>query len=380
MRSKPFARMHVWPLTEQVQSRDAFVYIDRGMQVAGWIPPAKKLARRIYFLWTVITTVMVIILLDVSLLMSYFKDFRRFNAGQFLTSLQVGLNCFGSSIKACYTFAGIKRFSRAKQLLDRMDQRCTSDEQRLHMHRWVARCNQVYMYFQVMYSFYALSTFLAGALSGQLAWRMYNPLIDAEASKQHFWLAAILEYVWMSGAVFQDQMADSYPIIYFLMLRAHITLLKQRLRRLRTNTKLTEKQNYAELINCIGDHRLILEYCSTLAPVVSATIFVQFLLVGIVMGLTVINIMFFASFWTGLGAAIFLFDVIMQTFPFCYICNLIMDDSQELAYCLFHSNWLDADRRYRHTLRHFLHNVQQPIIMTAGGVFIISMSTNVSVT
>lgn len=71
--------------------------------------------------------------------------------------------------------------------------------------------------------------------------------------------------------------------------------------------------------------------------------------------------------------------VSMQTFPFCYLCNMIMDDCQEMADSLFQSDWTSADRRYKSTLVYFLHNLQQPIILTAGGVFPISMQTNLNV-
>lgn len=123
----------------------------------------------------------------------------------------------------------------------------------------------------------------------------------------------------------------------------------------------------------------LFSYCNTLRPIVSATIFIQFLLCGLVMGLSMINLLFFSNIWTGLGTAIFLFDLVLQTFPFCFICNMIMDDCEELANCLFHSNWLSADRRYKTTLRYFLHNVQKPIVLSAGGVFDISMSSNITV-
>jgi len=56
-----------------------------------------------------------------------------------------------------------------------------------------------------------------------------------------------------------------------------------------------------------------------------------------------------------------------------------MADCEELTYCLFHSNWLTADRRYKNTIIYFLHNIQVPIVLMAGGVFIISLGTNISV-
>ncbi|XP_060649084.1 odorant receptor 42b-like [Drosophila nasuta] len=377
---KLFPRMRVWTLKErQLSSRDALVYLDRGMCVVGWMPPKNKCWRRVYALWSALTTVMVMILLVLSLFISYIKDLRSFTAGQFLTSLSVALNCLGLSIKASYTFAGMKRFQHAKKLLDRMDERCRSAEQREQLNQNVARCNRIYMCYQVMYCFYAASTFLAAACSGQLPWKLYNPLIDWKASDFNFWLAAFVEYVWMSGAVMQDQIADLYPIIYFLTLRTHLLMLKQRLERLRTDPRMNEDENYAELIKCIIDHRLIIEFCNTLKPVVSGTICVQFLLCGVVIGLSMINIIYFSNFWTGLGIAFFICDLLMETFPFCYICNMIITDCEQLTNCLFHSNWQSADRRYRTTFLYFLQNIQQPIVMTAGGVFVISLGTNITV-
>ncbi|XP_032294331.1 odorant receptor 42b [Drosophila virilis] len=376
---KLFPRLRMRAATEPVKSCDAFIYMDRGMQSIGWIPPKHHYGRWIYFLWTVFTTVLGIILLDVSLLVSYFKELSTFSAGQFLTSLQVSFNCFGSSIKASYTFAGIKRFGLAKKLLDRLDERCNRVEEYEQLQRAVTRCNRFYMAYQTMYLMYTFSTFLSNAFSGRLPWKLYNPLFDWQTSTRNFWLAGLMEYFWMTIAVMQDLMADVYPVIYFLILRAHIGLLKQRLQRLRTDPTMSEEQNYEELIKCIDDHRVILEYCNTLRPIVSATIFIQFLLCGLVMGLSMINLLFFSNFVTGLGTAIFLFDLVLQTFPFCFICNMIMDDCEELANCLFHSNWLSADRRYKTTLRYFLHNVQKPIVLSAGGVFEISMSSNITV-
>ncbi|XP_034471843.1 odorant receptor 42b-like [Drosophila innubila] len=319
------------------------------------------------------------ILVVVALFVSYIKDLSSFTAAQFLTSLQVGPNCVGSSIKAAFTFAGMMRFKRAKEILDRMDKRCKTSEERELLHRTVALCNRCFMCYQFMYSFYAIATFLAGSLAGHLPWKFYNPFIDWEASKLHFWLTAFMEYLWMCGIVMQDQIADVYPVIYFLILRTHITMLKGRLQRLRLDPTMTEEENNVELIKCIEDHQLIIEYCNNLRPVISATIFVQFLLCGLVIGLAIINIIYFSNFWSGLGTAVFICDLLLQTFPFCYICNLIMADCEQLTYCLFHSNWLSADRRYKATFLYFLQNVQQPIFMTAGGVFIISLGTNITV-
>jgi len=120
-------------------------------------------------------------------------------------------------------------------------------------------------------------------------------------------------------------------------------------------------------------------YANALRPVFSGTIFGQFLLIGTVLGLSMMYFMFFPTIWTGVATCLFMLDVSIETFPFCFLCNMIIDDCQDLADCLFQSNWMAAIRRYKSTLVYFLHNLQQPIIRTAGGVFPIFMQTNLAV-
>lgn len=120
-------------------------------------------------------------------------------------------------------------------------------------------------------------------------------------------------------------------------------------------------------------------YCALIRPVISGTIFTQFLLCGLVLGLTLINVFFFSDLWTGIASFLFVITALLQTFPFCYTCNLIMDDCEALSHALFQSNWIDSGSRYQSTLLYFLHNVQQPIVFIAGGIFPISMSSNISV-
>lgn len=69
----------------------------------------------------------------------------------------------------------------------------------------------------------------------------------------------------------------------------------------------------------------------------------------------------------------------MQTFPFCYLCDLLEKDSEELSNLLGHSHWIDADRKYKSALQIFMLHLQKPIHFTAGGIFHISMNTNIKV-
>lgn len=114
-------------------------------------------------------------------------------------------------------------------------------------------------------------------------------------------------------------------------------------------------------------------------PVVSLTIFVQFLLIGLVLGLTLINIMLFSGILRGLPAIVLLITALFQSFPFCYLCDFIVEDTEDLSNLLAHAQWVDAQPKYKATLKIFLHHLQQPIIFNAGGIFPVSMSNNIKV-
>ncbi|KAH8350320.1 hypothetical protein KR084_008892, partial [Drosophila pseudotakahashii] len=367
------------PLTEQKRSRDGCIYLYRAMKFIGWLPPKEGVMRYLYLTWTLMTFVWSTTYLPLGFLGSYMTQIKSFSPGEFLTSLQVCINAYGSSVKVAITYSMLWRLIKAKSLLDQLDLRCTTVEEREKIHRVVARSNHAFLIFTFVYCGYAGSTYLSSVLSGRPPWQLYNPFIDWHDGTLKLWVASTLEYVVMSGAVLQDQLSDTYPLIYTLILRAHLDMLRERIRRLRSDETLSEAESYEELVKCVMDHKLILRYCSIIKPVISGTIFTQFLLIGLVLGLTLINVFFFSDIWTGIASFMFVITILLQTFPFCYTCNLIMEDCESLTHAIFQSNWVDASRRYKTTLLYFLQNVQQPIVFIAGGIFQISMSSNISV-
>lgn len=91
------------------------------------------------------------------------------------------------------------------------------------------------------------------------------------------------------------------------------------------------------------------------------------------------NIMFFAETSVAFESAVYAFALVMQTFPFCFVCTLIDSDCDKLALSVFQSNWSGAPRQYSSSLIYFMHNVQKNITFTAGAIFPICLATNISV-
>lgn len=112
---------------------------------------------------------------------------------------------------------------------------------------------------------------------------------------------------------------------------------------------------------------------------IGGTIFVQLLVVGLVMGCTLINIVKFASFGSRVAALSFMLAVLLETTPFCTLCNYLTDDGLKLADALFESNWINQEQRYKKTVLQFLQSLQKPIVFMAGNVLTISVATNLTV-
>ncbi|XP_064544108.1 odorant receptor 59b [Drosophila montana] len=367
------------PLTERVASRDGCIYMYRGMWIIGWLPPKAGKGRYVYLVWTFVTYFFGVFYLPVAFVISYVREFSNFEPGEFFTSLQLAINVYGASAKSLVTCSYLRRLSQTKILLDRLDERLLNDDDRKKIHAVVARCNYAFLIYTFIYCGFAGSTFLSMVLSGTSPWAIYIPFLDWRDGPFSLWMHSILEYFTMSFAVLQAQLSDTYPLMFTLIFRAHLEVLKDHIRNLRRNPTRTERENYEDLIDCIMDHKLVLRCCNQLRPIIYGTIFVQFLLIGMVLGLTLMNIFFFSNFWQGFGSVLFVITILLETFPFCYTCNLLIDDSEDLANTIFQSNWIDSEPRYKTTMINFMHHVQQPIIFIAGGIFPISMNSNISV-
>ncbi|XP_052835394.1 odorant receptor 98a [Drosophila gunungcola] len=363
--------------TDLLTSGEAFQYFEYGMSVLGWKAPPKY-----QFVYSILAFFLIswcVYYLPIGIIISFIMDIKNYNPSELLTVLQLFFNSVGTPLKILFLRMHLWRFREAKNLLIQMDNRCTAFVERLEVHKWVVNCNKTYLIYICMYIGYTLSTFFSAAFSGVLPWRIYVPFIDFRHSATSFWMAATHETLLMLFSVSQTLLTDIYPVLYGLMLRVHIRLLRMRVEELCTDPDKSENENMEDLISCIKDHKLIHECAQMIHPVIARTILVQFLLIGLPLGFSMINLFYFADLWTGLATVAYINGLMMQTFPFCFLCDLIKSDCELLQIAIFHSNWLNTSRRYKTSLIFFLFNSQKYIIFTAGSVFPISTSTNVKV-
>ncbi|XP_023175069.1 odorant receptor 42b-like [Drosophila hydei] len=365
--------------TDLMPSRDGFKYLEYGMTALGWVPQAiDKKYQCVYKMWTIFV-IGLAGYLPIGLCITYVKEFSTFTPGELFTSLQAGINAPGAFTRGIISFLNVWRLMELKKLLDEIDKRCVTDEERIIVHRAVIRGNKIYLLYQFTYTIFVTLTYLTSVCRGLTPWRLYNYFIDWRDGPWSLLIASFIEYLFMSSGVYFNQLTDVYPLIFGFALRSHLQLLCTRIENLRTDPAMSEEQNYFALRGCIEDHKLILKICDLMRPCISQTTFVQFLFVGLLFGLTMINLMFFVDLWTGIASIAYIIALFFQTFPFCFTCNLIESDCEKLALALFQSKWSDATRPYKSALIYFLQNVQQSIRFTAGSIFPISLDTNIKV-
>ncbi|XP_060648734.1 odorant receptor 42b-like [Drosophila nasuta] len=259
-----------------------------------------------------------------------------------------------------------------------MDKSCTKNAEKLQIHRSVVLCNSIFFIIFVIYNMYSVSTLSTALINGVAPWNVYNPILNWRDGTWELLLSSLIEFILVYFPAVYNNAADIYPVIYGLTIRLHINLLIKRIELLRCDDNRSEEEHYEELTGCIKDHKRLLEYCNILRPLISRIIFVQFIMVGIIFGLCMTNLFFFADMWTCISTMSYIFGCIFQTFPFCYICNMMEDAVSDLTLSIFQSNWLGAPRRYKSSLLYFMHQSQQPIKFTAGSIFEISLATNIN--
>lgn len=151
---------------------------------------------------------------------------------------------------------GYRKFQEARKILDKLDESCQRDEEKVGVRRYVALGNLCFMIYQILFSFFVVVNCAGYMIMGRHAWRMYFPFVDPD---KYFYTTNLVEFILMSAVVLMDQCTDVCALTYMLLGRCHIILLKDRLTRLRIDPDKSEDEHRMELNKCIQDHKFILE-------------------------------------------------------------------------------------------------------------------------
>ncbi|XP_023176557.1 odorant receptor 42b-like [Drosophila hydei] len=363
-----------------LRARDAFKYAEDIMIYMGWGSTAGRgyINRRLYRLYTglvVAFTLYVPVLFVQSLMWTIDIS----HADTLFTTLEVFFNAPAYTIKSAIMLHNRWRVDKAKDLLDVMSERCVTYEDRVKVHQLAASCNYITCIYRVIYTIPTSLNLFYSVSQGFPPLNLYNPFVDWHENTLSLWIAALCEYFLQIFAIHAFMVMDATPLIFGLTVRSYTKWLIERVERLRNDPKMNEDQNYQELVLCIKDHQLIVEYCENMRPLISRALFVQYATASLVMASSLVHLVTFADLVSGITTTIYMVSSLFQTFPFSYICEQIVEDCEHLSMTIFHSNWIGATGAYTSALKYFIHRVQQPIQFLGGGVFPICLNVNIQV-
>lgn len=246
-------------LSARVRSRESCTYLYRVMKLMGWIAPKQGIKRYLYLAWMCLVFLFPSLYLPFGLGLSLIYNFENFTPSVFLSVLQMTFNVSGATVKSYIVYVYMSRLKETRSIMDALDERLQSDSDRMKIHKAVASSNYLFMVYAVLYISYTVSVFVVGLANRQPPWMIYNPFFDWRKGVANLWLHAMLEYILMVSMTILVLIIDTYTLVFIINFRAHIDVLKDHIRNLRTDPLQTEAKNYDELVYNIIYHKLIVQ-------------------------------------------------------------------------------------------------------------------------
>lgn len=253
-----FKLIHPAPLSVRMSSGTSCTYLYRVMYAIGWIPPKQGPRRYLYLCWLSFVFVVAAIYLPTGLGLGVFIDAKQFTPGEFLKVLQMFFNLIGSSLKRFAMLSHLSCLHETKSDMNTLDKQVHSDADRRKIHAAVARSNCIFLLYSKLYAIYTMSDGITGMVNRQPAWIMYNPIIDWRNGMWSLLVQSVIEVIVMSLMACAILSMDTFTIVFINIFRAHLDVLKGRVRELRQDLLMTDAEDYKQLVGCIPYHQSIL--------------------------------------------------------------------------------------------------------------------------
>uniref|UniRef100_A0A5H2WXQ4 Odorant receptor n=1 Tax=Bactrocera latifrons TaxID=174628 RepID=A0A5H2WXQ4_BACLA len=359
-------------------SKYAFIYFFKGCTFVGISPP--KNAGPLYYMWSFLVNAICIIIGPITgiagFVIKYMKNI--ITTVQFLSGLQASLNLIGLPVKCLTVTSALNRLRGIEPTLAALDARYTRPEDVALIRKAVVMGNRLVFFFGTSYLMYMLFTVIPPLINGKAPLSVWIPFYDEHQSTMHFFGQTVYDLFLMGFVLFHQSLYDSYGSVYIYVISTHLQLLVGRVGRLGTDATKSEDDNLNELVDCVVTHQQILELLARIKPIISKTIFTQFLIMSSILCVTMVNMFFFADRSTQIASTLYFLCVLLQTSPCCYFATELKADSEKLPLAIFHCNWPERDRRFRKVILYFMHHAQLSIELMAMQLFPINVATNIS--
>ncbi|CAD7086938.1 unnamed protein product [Hermetia illucens] len=362
--------------TGPVDSTIAFQNFHMIWRVAGRNPPQNHPG--LYLAYSVVLNMIVTICIPVLVL----AEVLRFQDTEALMQDMVFyVEILVTSLKFFTLWYYTDKFEIANGLLLILDKNTKSDWERAVVRQIIAKANRIFTtYFWITSVVLLWSIF--GALFAkerQLLCAIWLPF-DWRLSRGWFWLAFTYETLGLYLLICISVPNDCYAPMYLMILNGHFQNLVSRIESI-GNKNQTGDQAKKELIECIRLHEIITEISNIIAPAISKTLFLQFLIAALALGISVVNIVYFIDDLFKAGKFLTLvFVIFLHMFPCCYYGNKYSENNGKILNALYSCHWINQDEKFKKTLIIFMEFNHATRYFWAGKIIPINLATFVSIT
>lgn len=246
------------PAMVQLRSRECTNSMYRVMKIVGYLPPEAGVQRYVYLVWACFVFGLSGLYLPIGYALNLSIGINNFTPGEVLTLGETFLSTVGATTKDIIGIIFLTRLHEMMLLMDKLDEMLAGDNDREKINKAVALCNYIFSMYGKLYLCYAMSGILVGVFNGQLPWNIYNPFFDWRVGVARFWMQLAIECFIGPMAVAMVLIWDTCFLLFLIICRAHVDVLKNHIRNLRTDLSKTEAENYEDLVKCIVYHKQII--------------------------------------------------------------------------------------------------------------------------
>ncbi|KAH8421428.1 hypothetical protein KR009_007471 [Drosophila setifemur] len=169
---------------------------------------------------------------------------------------------------------------------------------------------------------------------------------------------------------------STYPGTYLILLSAHLKALACRLSGLGHGDSLSQDQAQLCLVDYIREHKILLHLFKSLEQALSVTCFLQFFCTACAQcSITYFLLFARVGFMRYIHMMLLLVAYTTETLMLCSTAELVQKEADSLVAAVYDCNWLDQSVHFRRLLILMLLRCQKPVVLVAGIVVPIRMST-----
>ncbi|XP_030566111.1 odorant receptor 19a [Drosophila novamexicana] len=266
-------------------------------------------------------------------------------------------------------------------ILRQLDKRLQSDEERRIIQSKVVQSRKIFIWVLRLFlmAMASAACFVAFAPDWQLPFPAWIPW-DWQHSRHIYLITICLQNIGVFILAVIALNNDTYPVAYLIMVAGHCKALALRIAKLGHSRRMTQSQTQAQMIECIEDHKTILQLVQTMESSVSFACFIQFLCTAT----SLCSLSFFAFYvkmspLKVLHLFFMLLAIIIETLIVCYASEQVTHEGEQMAHAIYACNWFNQSVQFRRNLLLMLMRSQRPIGIVAVKTLPVRMRTLVAV-